>query len=61
MTDPETPSRAPADDDQAPDATDTTDTTDEADSTDEAVEPAFAVDLEPDEQGLAEAASESSG
>ncbi len=55
MTDPETPSRAPADDDQAPD------TTDEADSTDEAVEPAFAVDLEPDEQGLAEAASESSG
>lgn len=58
MTDPETPSRAPADDDQAPDATDTTD---EADSTNEAVEPAFAVDLEPDEQGLAEAASESSG
>ena len=57
VTDPETPNDVPSGD-RVPELPENAEPADAADGE---LEPAFDVDLEPDEQGLAEAASESSG
>ena len=56
MTDPESTPEGRPDEDRAPEIPGSADGTDGTD-----LEPAFDVDLDPDDQGLAEAASEPSG